>query len=101
MARRGNPMVASIEPELVEDSDSEDEQEWEVVKILDAKKERKTLFYKVRWAACEATDGEETESWEPEEMVKRNCRQVLANFWRTNRGVEVKHLKPGTRPRRR
>ena len=53
-------------PPIIVDSDSEDNNEWEVEEILDSKLVRKTLKYLVRWV------GYDELIWEPADLLKNS-----------------------------
>ena len=55
---------------MIVDSDSEDNNEWEVEEILDSKLVRKTLKYLVRWV------GYDELIWEPADLLKNSLTLV-------------------------
>ncbi|XP_067946223.1 uncharacterized protein [Watersipora subatra] len=77
------------------DSDEEEEEFYEVDKIVDHKTEGKKTFYKVRWKGYSPSQ----DTWEPQDHLGEGCDEVIAAYfdWKAA-NVKNKHKKKGVVP---
>ncbi|KAJ3592656.1 hypothetical protein NHX12_007783, partial [Muraenolepis orangiensis] len=89
-------MDADVEKEKVEPADSEQDEEedvYEVERIIDMRVEAGEVLYRVRWKNYCSDD----DTWEPEAHLE-DCREVLLNYKKNN--AEIKMMMKDVEPKK-